>query len=90
MNLDTYQSAVVSGMFVTLPSAEAVATIAIVDQLSVLRLNPVRCSYRFPDWSQESPFVEFVLSEIAERGFALHRFDRSFNARRGPREMAPL
>jgi hypothetical protein len=81
MNLDTYESTAVSGMFVTLPSAEANATISIVDELSVLQLNPFRCSYRFADESQALPFVEFVLTEIAVRGFALHRFDPSLHDR---------
>jgi hypothetical protein len=78
MKMDTYQSAAVSGVFVTLPSAEANATISLLDVLSVLRLTPVRCSYRLSDAPQDVPFARFVETEIAEKGFALHRFDQSF------------
>ncbi|HET7403844.1 MAG TPA: hypothetical protein VFJ62_18740 [Usitatibacter sp.] len=78
MNLDTYQSALLHDVFVTIPSAEAGTTIAMVDSLAALRLSLVRPHYQIPSHARMDAFRELVLTEIAARGYAVHGFDIAF------------
>ena len=78
MNLDTYRSTVHDGVFVTVPSVSAEATIALLDELSSLRLDPVRRAYRLPDGDECAPFARFVLTEIVRKGYATHGADGPF------------
>lgn len=71
MKLSTYQSSSIPGMFVTLPSAEASATIGIVDQLARLELSIVRQGYELPAFDP-SPISGRVMAEIAQTGYAMH------------------
>jgi len=72
MNLDTYRSALIDGVFVTLPSTSARSTIDLVDELSALRLDPVRRDYEFSERDRREPFARFVLTEIVLKGYAMH------------------
>ena len=72
VKLDTYASGAESGLFVTLPSATAKSTIALVDELSARALRPVRLRYHLPADSRDQPFAVTVLSQIVDQGYALH------------------
>ena len=82
MNLDTYESAAVPDVFVTVPSAEAGTTIAMVDMLVALRLSLVRPHYKLVSDARMDAFRELVLTEIAACGYAVHGFDVAFEDRR--------
>jgi hypothetical protein len=85
MNLDTYESAAIPDVFVTIPSAEARTTIATVDKLGALRLHLVRHGYRLRSDLRNRAFVDLVSTEIALRGYAVHGFDVGFEQRASPR-----
>ncbi|MBC8024270.1 MAG: hypothetical protein H7Y14_14185 [Burkholderiales bacterium] len=76
MNLDTYRSTVVDGVFVTLPSVSSKATIDLLDELSALELDPVRRGYEL---SGDEPFARFVLTEIVLKGYATHGREGPFS-----------
>ena len=78
MNLDTYRSTIVDGVFVTLPSTCAKSTIDLLDDLTALHLDPVRCEYEFTEDESGAPFARFVLTEIVLKGYATHGWDGSF------------
>jgi len=78
MRVDTYGSALVDGVFVTLPSVSSRATIGLLDELSALALEPVRRDYELSEDDRDSPFARFVLTEIVLRGYATHGSNRSF------------
>jgi len=77
MNLDTYRSTVVDGIFVTLPSACARSTIDLLDDLTALHLDPMRREYEFTEEERFEPFARFVLTEIVLKGYATHGWDGS-------------
>lgn len=85
MNLDTYESAAIPDVFVTLPSMEAATTLLAVDKLAVLRLCLVRRSYTLHSDARNRAFVEFVRGEIADNGYAVHGFNLAFEQRVRPR-----
>ena len=72
MKLNTYASEVVRGCFVTLPSATAASTISLVDDLAALQLHLFKHAYSFPRESSGSPFIVSVLTQIVDRGYAVH------------------
>ena len=72
MNMDTYRSTLVDGIFVTLPSTSARSTIDLLDDLTALHLDPVRCEYEFTEDERCAPFARFVLTEIVLKGYATH------------------
>ena len=72
MNMDTYRSTLVDGIFVTLPSTSAKSTIDLLDDLTALHLDPVRCEYEFTEDERFAPFARFVLTEIVLKGYATH------------------
>jgi hypothetical protein len=78
MNLDTYRSTLVDGVFVTLPSTSAKSTIGLLDDLAALRLDPVKREYEFSEDERYAPFARFVLTEIVLKGYARHGSDGSF------------
>ncbi len=80
MNLDTYRSTLVDGIFVTLPSTSAQSTIDLLDDLTALHLDPVRREYEFTEDESGAPFARFVLSEIVLKGYATHGWDGSLCA----------
>lgn len=86
MNLDTYESDSLPGVFVTLPSVEARTTIATVDRLSALRLRPVRTGYTLRSDPTNAAFFEMIATELAATGYAVHGFDVAF----GQQERAPV
>jgi hypothetical protein len=73
MTLDTYRSGAISGMFVTLPSSCAAATVGLLDRLVALDLSLIQRNFRFPRASENEPLARFVLTEIMLQGYALHR-----------------
>ena len=79
MNLDTYRSTTVDGIFVTLPSNQGRAIIGLVDELSALSLDPVHLEYELPDDPSHAAFARYVLTEIVLKGYATH----------GPDDMPP-
>lgn len=79
MRLNTYESAAIPDVFVTVPSAEARTTIALVDKLAALRLHLVRGSYTISGDCRNRPFLDLVSSEIAQSGYAVHGFDLAFD-----------
>ena len=72
MKLNTYASEVLRGCFVTLPSAAAASTISLVDDLAALQLHLFRHAYSFPQESSGSPFIVSVLTQIVDKGYAVH------------------
>ncbi len=87
MKLNTYESRTVHDVFVTVPTAEAVATIGMVGKLRALRLKLVRRDYVVSDRPLDLHFLELVSMEIATSGYAIHGFDLAFDeaASRRPR-----
>jgi len=80
MNLDTYESAALLDVFVTLPTVEARSMIALVDKLAALKLRLVRGSYTLASDAATGAFRELVMTEIAACGYAVHGFDLAFSA----------
>jgi hypothetical protein len=78
--LDTYESEVVPGVFITVPSATAASTIAVVEGLDALRLHLCKHAYRVPEELCDAPFVVSVLTQIVDKGYALHGRDEAFRA----------
>ena len=74
MNMDTYRSTTVDGVFVTLPSHDR-ANLAVIDELSTLGLQAVRREYVLPCGERHAPFARFILTEIFLRGYAKHGAD---------------
>ena len=74
MELNIYESDAVPDLFVTVPSAEADATLAIVDRLASLRFKLVRQRYRLSR-TVDRDFLARVATEIAAHGYALHGFE---------------
>jgi len=72
MKLNTYACGVVPGRFVTIPTAQAASTISLVDSLGAMRLHLLKRAYRFPVRSSDSAFIVSVLTQIVDRGYALH------------------
>jgi hypothetical protein len=72
MRLNTYASKVMPGCFVTVPSATATSTISLVDGLGALQLNLFRHAYRLPSEPCDSPFIVSVLTQIVDKGYAVH------------------
>ena len=90
MNLDTYQSAAIPDVFVTVPSAEARALLVAVDKLVALRLRLVRPCYRLFSDAGNGAFMEFVSAEIALSGYAVHGFNVAFEQPGSGRRRAVL
>jgi hypothetical protein len=88
MNLDTYESAAIPDVFVTIPSAEASAVIATVDKLRALKLHVVRHGYALRSDSRNAAFVEWVNTQIGASGYAVHGFDLGFEQRARARKRA--
>jgi hypothetical protein len=74
MNLDTYKSTTIEGVFVTLPSAER-SNLAVVDELSGLGLHELRRDYRLSGKGPDEHFSFFVMAEILRKGYATHGAD---------------
>ena len=74
MNLDTYKSSLVDGVFITLPSNDR-STLGMVEEFSRLGLLPVRREYEFPGDGEHAAFGRFVLTEIILKGYATHGGD---------------
>ena len=72
MDVDTFRSALIDDVFVTVPSNAAAATISTVEELTPLRLDPVRCGYAVPSPDQSPDFARFVLTEVVRKGYAAH------------------
>jgi hypothetical protein len=88
MNVDTYESDAIPDVFVTLPTAEASAVIATVDKLRALRLHVVRHGYALRPDSRNAAFVEWINTQIAASGYAVHGFDLGFEQRARARKQA--
>jgi hypothetical protein len=85
MDIDTYESTAVAGVFVTLQSVAAATMIPLIDELVALRLDPFRRHYTFAEEEQDREFVALVLSQIILKGYAVHGLDAAFEQRRTPR-----
>jgi hypothetical protein len=85
MDMDTYLSTAVAGVFVTLRSEAAAATIPLLDELVALRLDPFRRNFAFGEEARDREFVAFVLTQIVLKGYAVHGLDPAFEQRRSPR-----
>jgi hypothetical protein len=77
MKLNTYASEAVPGCFVTIPSATAASTLSVVEGLGALQLNLFRLAYRLPAEPYDSPFTVSVLTQIVDKGYAVHGPDAS-------------
>jgi len=75
MKLNTYKSEVSPGCFVTIPAATAASTIAMVDELAALHLHLARHAYAIPPEASDSESVVSILTQIVDRGYALHTAD---------------
>lgn len=75
---NTYASEAVPGCLVTVPSATAESTISLVEGLAALRLHLHKRAYRFSMESSDSPFTVSVLTQIVDRGYAIHGPDALF------------
>jgi hypothetical protein len=76
MNLDTYRSTRVDGVFVTLRSNDR-ANLGVIEELARLGLDPVRHEYELSGGDEHSAFARFVLTEIVLKGYATHGVDGS-------------
>ena len=74
MNLDTYKSNAVEGLYVTMPSKER-SNLGVIDELSTLALHAVCRDYRLSGKAANAAFSRFVLSEIVLKGYATHGVD---------------
>ena len=82
MNLDTYKSKTVEGLFVTLPSTDR-SNLGVVYELSGLDLHATRRDYELSGDAAQSAFSLFVMTEIVLKGYATHGADgRPLTARR--------
>ena len=82
MNLDTYKSTTVEGLFVTLPSTDR-SNLGVVHELSGLGLHAMRRDYELSGDAAQSAFSLFVMTEIVLKGYATHGADgRPLTARR--------
>ena len=72
MKLNTYASETFPGRFVTIPTAKALSTISLVDGLGALRLHLFKRAYQIPARSRNAAFMVSVLTQIVDRGYALH------------------
>ena len=84
MKLNTYASEVLPRHFVTIPTATAISTIGLVDELRALRLRLFKRAYRIPARSHDTPFIVFVLTQIVDQGYALHGPDALCDPGRKP------
>jgi hypothetical protein len=75
MHLNTYESAAIPDVFVTLPSNEAPFVIAMVDTLTAMQLRLFRGDYTVSGEPADLEFLELVTTRIADKGYALHGFD---------------
>jgi len=75
--LNTYRSEVSPDLFVTIPTAEAEATLAMVDGLRRMRLKIVRQRYRPAARGADADFLARVSTQILACGYALHGFERA-------------
>jgi len=71
MNLDTYRSTRVDGIFVTLRSNDR-ANLGVIEELARLGLDSVRHEYELSGGDEHSAFAQFVLTEIVLKGYATH------------------
>jgi len=78
VDLNTYRSGAAPDVYVTMPSAEAAALFAVVDKLVAMRLAPIRCGYTISHDERDVPFREYITTEIAASGYAVHGFDSAF------------
>jgi len=83
MNLDTYKSTRVDGVFVTLPSNDR-STLGMVEEFSRLGLCPVCREDEFPGNGEHAAFARFALAEIVLKGYATHGGDGLPLVRRVP------
>ena len=74
MNLDTYKSTTVEGLFVTLPSTDR-SNLGVVHELSGLDLHATRRDYELCGYAAQSAFSLFVMTEIVRKGYATHGAD---------------
>lgn len=72
MKLNTYASEVLPRHFVTIPTATAISTICLVDGLRALRLRLFKRAYQIPARAHDSRFIVSMLTQIVDRGYALH------------------
>jgi hypothetical protein len=89
MELNTYQSRTSPDVYVTMPTVEAAAIIALVDGLAPLSLTPVRCGYRLSGEARDRAFLEKITLEIAAIGYAVHRFDSALQRWHGGTMLNP-
>jgi hypothetical protein len=76
VDLNTYRSRAQPDVFVTMPTREAPAIMAYVEELHVLRLIPLWSNYPLSRHARDTSFLEFVTAQIALRGYAIHGFVR--------------
>jgi hypothetical protein len=77
MNVDTYRSARIEGLFVTLASAGSEGIVGIVDELAMLDLEVVRRDDELTCEERHAGFARFVMTEIFLQGYAAHGWDGS-------------
>ena len=75
MKLDTYESMVTSGRFVTLPSGCDPQSAGLPNERAYWNLCLVRRAYLLPEVAVDSTLAHTIESQISVRGFALHGFD---------------
>jgi hypothetical protein len=78
MQIDTFESAVTPGLFVTMPSATSCATRQIIEKFAAMKLGDYRLHYEFPDASCGMPFATSVMTKIVDEGYAMHGMDNAF------------
>lgn len=76
MRLDTYESAIVSGKFITAPSGTDMSLLSLPAGRVYLHLNLVRRGGTFRENAfDRHQFAQGVMAQIAASGFALHGLD---------------
>jgi hypothetical protein len=87
MKVDIYESTVIAGRFVTLPSGRDPECAGLPKERAYCRLCLVREAYVLPDAAEDAPIARMIESQIARRGFALHGFSLALYEQ--PRSLTP-
>ena len=75
MKLDTYESLVVSGRYLTVPAGHDPLALPLPDERALQQITLVRGGYALAaDGNATSPLVTYVLNQIEAAGYAIHSF----------------
>jgi hypothetical protein len=77
MYLDTYESLVVSGCYVTVAAGEDPDGLRLPDERELRHLSLVREHHELSPRAMESPHGRKIVDDLKRQGFAVHEIDIS-------------